>query len=347
MIRRSILSINEANTGKLALLDTLTPEMTKVVNAYIAILWELKGFSSKFVTMKVDTWLSARMQQCLGKQALEIVKSQRKRNKKTRPTFKGSAFNLDSRFVTFEYNNNSFDIWVRLSSLGDKLSAWFPAHAHKHYNKFKDWDKSKSIRLVKRGNNWFIEVFFEKKAPKIKKTGEPIGIDLGYKKLLVTSKGDILDEGVENIYEKIAHKQQGSNAFKKALIERDNLINQSINRLDLLSTKELIVEDLKNVKKGKKGRKRKIAKKFMNKLQRWSYVKCLDKLQHMTEEAGVLFTKATPAYTSQKCSCCGVINKSNRQGPIYKCACGNTMDADKNAAINLSHMGDYSPHISY
>ena len=50
-----------------------------------------------------------------------------------------------------------------------------------------------------------------------------------------------------------------------------------------------------------------------------------------------------PAYTSQRCSRCGVICKSNRNGETYKCACGNTMDADINAAINILHLGEYGP----
>jgi putative transposase len=67
----------------------------------------------------------------------------------------------------------------------------------------------------------------------------------------------------------------------------------------------------------------------------------------LAQENGVLLTKVNPAYTSQKCSLCGVIEKNNRQGEKYQCACGRVMDADLNAAINLSHMGVYSPHALY
>ena len=43
------------------------------------------------------------------------------------------------------------------------------------------------------------------------------------------------------------------------------------------------------------------------------------------------------------CSDCGCVDKSNRNGEIYKCNCGMEMDADKNAAINILHRGVYSP----
>ena len=134
MIRKTTLNVSQANRAKLDKLDLTTTEMTVVVNLYINELWEKQDFVSKFVTTKVDTWLSARMQQCLGKQALEIVKSQRKRKKKTKPTFTGSTFNLDSRFVDFQYDNNTFDMWLKLSSIGNKIIIKLPTNLHKHFN---------------------------------------------------------------------------------------------------------------------------------------------------------------------------------------------------------------------
>ena len=75
MIRKVTLNISFANIGKLFCLELILEEAKRVINLYIDRLWEAKNFSDKFVDFKVKTWLSARMQQCLGKQALEIVKS--------------------------------------------------------------------------------------------------------------------------------------------------------------------------------------------------------------------------------------------------------------------------------
>ena len=342
MIRSSKLSIAESNINKLHSLSILTTEMTNVINLYIDILWSNQNFSSKFVDFKVDTWLSARLQQCLGKQALEIVKSQRQKKKKTKPNFTGTSFNLDSRFVDIQYDNRYFDLWIKLSSLGNGLFLKLPAHAHKQYNKYKDWNKNTSIRLLNRPTGYFIEVFFEKSEPEKKDTGTTVGFDIGYKELLVSSENKVYDTGLTKVYEKLSRKQQGSKSFKRSLRERDNLINQSINNIDLSTIKEIVVEDLKNVKKNSKG---KISKKFNNKLQRWSYPKVLEKLSHLTEEAGIYFTKINPAYTSQKCSNCGTVKKDNRKGKDYSCSvCGLEIDADYNASINISRMGIYSSH---
>ena len=73
MIRRVQLNIGYANRSKLRILDDIFTESRKVINDFVVKLWEKKDFRSKFVTDMVETWLSARMQQCLGKQALEII----------------------------------------------------------------------------------------------------------------------------------------------------------------------------------------------------------------------------------------------------------------------------------
>jgi len=348
LIRRSKLNINYANQGKLDVLDSLMNESIRVVNLYINIYWNslLNGNCPKFSTTKVDTWLSARMQQCLGKQALAIVKSQRKKKIKTKPVFNKSVIELDERFVDIKFDENIFDIWVRLKSLGQGIQIKLPSKKHKHFLKYyenKKWKLKKAIRLYKDSKGrFFIDAFFERETPEPKQFGEAVGIDIGYKKLLALSNGTCLGKTLEKVYEKISCKKQNSKAYKRALQERDNIINRELNKLKLNTVALIVVELLKNVKKNKR-KEKKISRKFMNKLQRWCYSKVLDKLQRLCEETGIELRFIDPAYTSQRCSKCGVICKSNRKGEIYKCACGNIMDADINAARNILHLGVYSP----
>jgi transposase len=42
------------------------------------------------------------------------------------------------------------------------------------------------------------------------------------------------------------------------------------------------------------------------------------------------------AYTSQTCSRCGTVDAKQRQGKVYRCACGYVGDADVNAATNIA-----------
>jgi len=95
-----------------------------------------------------------------------------------------------------------------------------------------------------------------------------LGIDIGYKKLIVTSNNEYIGvENLINVYNKLNKQKQGSKNFKQTLKERDKLINESCNNLDLKEVGTIFVEDLKNVKKNSKQNKT-INSKFMNKLQR-------------------------------------------------------------------------------
>ncbi len=341
MIRKTTININYANKVKLQTLDSIIYESKRVINYYIPILWEQKKFSSKFIDFKIETWLSARMLQNLGKQALEVVKSQRRKKKKIMPIYKADTIEFDSRFINIQFDNNSYDIWVKLTSIGRKINLCLPSKKHKHFLKFENWKLKNSIKLRRVNCSYFIDLYFEKKESTKKEQGKVIGYDIGYKKLLIDSENNKYDAGLERIYTKISNKKQGSKAFDRAIIERNNLINQTINKINLFNIKEIVVEDLHNVKYKSKKR---IHKTFNIKLQRWSYPKVLNKLSRRCEEEAVLFTKINPAFTSQKCSSCGHIDKKNRKAEIYQCSCGLLIDADYNAAINISHMGVYSPH---
>lgn len=349
IIRCSRLNINYANKSKLDILDKVIKESIRVINSYIDIYWEkflINKICFKFSDAKVETWLSARMQQCLGKQALGIIKSQNKKKIKVKPVFDKTTIELDERFVDIKFNENSFDIWIRIKSLGQGIQIKLPSKKHKHFLKYyedKNWKLKKSIRLYKNDKGrFFVDVFFEREKPEKREQGEAIGIDIGYKKLLALSNGECFGENLERIYEKISRKKQGSKRYKRALVERDNIINREINKLNLIGIKLIVVEKLKNVKKYKRKAK-KISRKFMNKLQRWCYPKVLGKIQRLCEETGIELKFINPFYTSQMCCKCGAICKSNRKGEIYKCACGNIMDADVNAARNILHLGVYSP----
>jgi IS605 OrfB family transposase len=344
MIRRVQLNISYANKSKLNLLDEIFEESNKVINEFINIFWLKQDFKSKFSSIKVNTWLSVRLQQCLGKQALEIVRSQIKKLKKSKPVFNSYSIILDQRFLDIQFDNNSFDIWIKIRSIGNNKILKLPSRKHKHFHKFNDWEMKKSLRLRKIEDKYFIDFYFEKDKPELKTNGKEIGLDCGYKKLLISSENQIFDQGLEKIYDKISKRKQGSKNFKQSLIERNNKINESVNKINVNEIKTIVVEDLKNVKKNSKG---KINKKFNNKLQRWSYSKVLNKLSLICEEKGINLIKVNPSYTSQMCSRCGSIYKESRNGEKFKCIdCGFEIDADLNAAINILHRGVYSPLLT-
>jgi len=96
----------------------------------------------------------------------------------------------------------------------------------------------------------------------------------------------------------------------------------------------IVLEDLGKIsKKGK-------AKRYIQKSQ-WSFYQLETFIVYKAALSGVPVLRVNPAYTSQRCSKCGQINKPN--GKSYKCSsCGYFSHRDSNAAFNISALGKLS-----
>lgn len=264
----------------------------------------------------------------------------------TKPNLNNLTINLDERFFNIK-NSLFFDkfINIKLPYFNDKgtrsIQLNLPLKHHKHSNKLikNGFELRKNIQLKMVNNMIFLNLIWFKEESK-KVSGYSLGIDLGYKKLITTSTGDILGKDMLKLYDRISKKKQGSKNFNQLLIHRDNLINYYVNKLNVDNVNLLIIEDLNSVKQNSKG---KLSKKINNKLQRWSYIKTIDKLERICQEQGIELVKVSPAYTSQTCSKCGIVDKNSRNLEEFKCiSCGYEIDADVNASINILNRGTYS-----
>ena len=76
-------------------------------------------------------------------------------------------------------------------------------------------------------------------------------------------------------------------------------------------------------------------------LKNWSYYDLQTKIQYKAKEAGIEVRLIKPAYTSQRCSKCGYIDKENREDQkTFVCKeCGFQTNADYNAARNIATDG--------
>lgn len=346
MKRSSKYSLKFATNKKRELLNQLFEVYNNYLQLTINFLWNNQNILKKNLSSKQITWmdeLGGQYKQLIYKHASEIVRAIKfRKGKKSKPIVKNFSINFDYRMMKVEESNNSFDKWIRLrlpfikeKYKNQRIEILIPIKEHKHSLKFKDWKQANTVGL----NKNYITFVFEKETPIPKSEGKIIGIDQGYKNLITTSEGEFIGKDFNKTYEKIARKKQGSKAFKRSLAERDNEINRQLNILNLNPIREIVAEDLRNLKRNVKH-----SKKFNNKLQRWSYPKVVNKLERLCEENRVLFTKVDPAYSSQKCSKCGFIHKDNRNKDTFLCIkCGYINHADLNAAINLSQLGVYSP----
>jgi len=329
MKRTVQVTLDFANTGKKHLLLSLFDDYKQEVQFFIDYFWKNAVFSGKFVdkcTYSLSSSdLPASLKQKAAQQALQTVKSQRKKKRKSKPYFNGKSVELDQRFVRISQEVNSFDLWFHFRGLGFILDV--PSKKHKHFNQYKNWNLKKSIRLRNRDGKLLADLFFEASAPAKKTEGGIIGIDQGYRRLAVTSSRQILGPELPQVIEKITRKQRGSKNYQRALRARDNYIDYHVKQLPIDELQAVVIEDLKNVK-----HKSKFSKKVNNKLQYWTYTRFVTRLEELCELNGVRVHKVNPRNTSRQCSVCGYTHEGNRKGDMFLCLkCGHRDGADFNA----------------
>ena len=361
--RSTKCSLKFSNSGKLNFIEQFIQEYTKACQQFINILWEnkdkeIQSLLSKDITSQVETNISARAIQCCAKQASSIVRGTiRKHNKRmfklkelmkngkitkklqkiiaktklTKPELEVINPELDQRFIKVVTSNNSFDMWLKLSCTGIHETIHLPLKKHKHFNYLieQGFSLSPGCRLSAQD----ISFNFSKPKELVKRTeGSKKATDIGSLNVWTLNDGSSSQpcphkHTLASIQKKMSRKKKGSKAFRRCQTHNIQHINWSLKQMNLDGVLELRRENLWDMKRFKNtGRY----------LTHWNYREILSKLDRLCEEQGVLVTKVSPTYTSQRCSQCGWTRKSNRKGKIFKCgACGFTCDADLNGSRNI------------
>ncbi|WP_346889194.1 transposase [Clostridium sp. UBA1056] len=75
----------------------------------------------------------------------------------------------------------------------------------------------------------------------------------------------------------------------------------------------------------------------------WSYYQLQEMIEYKAERVGIKVRYINPAFTSQKCSKCGNIDKENRlnQSTFICKNCGLNINADYNASLNIARSSDF------
>lgn len=266
--------------------------------------------------------------------------------KRIKINLKNVTIPLDERIIDSSLDSNYFDEFIRIkspyfhASKKRAITVNIPVNYNKHYNKFKDWNRRNTVFLKKENKNFFAVFMFEKDDVAKLPESSSVGIDLGVKKLISSSSGNKYGLNLESIYKKLANKKRGSKKYQKALKERTNETNRAINLfLNTERPSTIFAEDLYLLRNESK-----LSHKTLNVQQYFIYSQVLNKLEYLSESKGFRFIRVNPAYTSQVCSNCGALEKSNRKGEVYQCKhCGCSLDADFNASLNILRRGAYSP----
>jgi len=362
MIKSSSVTIKFCNLHRKNEISEFISEYKLVMKQFISIQWgqqQVNTLPDKAICSQINTWLSARMIQCAGKQASAIVRGTRQKQKRRQyiidkltkdgelkkanglqkvydeasismPNLDKISVELDSRFIDMDWNNSScFDGWITIGSVGRKRKILIPVKKTKHFNKLNIKGViKKGIRLSDK------EITFMFDIPEIKSTGNTIlGIDIGMKDTLSCSNGQQIGKDkdghtYQSICNKLVKKKKGSKSFERTQKHRTNFLHWCVNQIDWSGISVLQRENIKNLRKFKHNRRN---------MQSWNYAELFKILDGKACDAGVQIKKLSPVYTSQRCSKCGYTKKTNRKGKVFICGnCSNTMDADLNASLNLS-----------
>ena len=217
------------------------------------------------------------------------------------------------------------------------------------------------------GLNWWISVGIECPDSREELSEQGIGIDLGVKDLAVCSDNHTykninksqtikklekrkrrLQRSVYRKYEQ--NKKKGKYCKTKNVIKKEKLLLKVNHRLTNIrknylhqTTSEIVdrkprficIEDL-NVSGMMKNRH--LAKA----VQSQGFYEFHRQLEYKCKNAGIQLIAVDRFYPSSKlCSCCGSVKKDLKLSDrVYRCSCGNVMDRDLQAAINLKAYGD-------
>lgn len=213
----------------------------------------------------------------------------------------------------------------------------------------------KTATIVKKADGWYLAISMEDNSvptPRpIDKIKSAIGIDLGLKSFLVTSKGDSVD--VQQHYRKtqkhlarqqkrLAGKKVGSINHQKqkqkiACIhqriarKRDNfhynVAHQLVKTYDLIAAEDLNLKGLARTK-------------LALSIYDVAWGNFLTILEAVALRSGVHFVKVSPHSTTIDCSGCGAKVAKTLSVRLHQCPlCQLELDRDENAAINILYKG--------
>ena len=222
-------------------------------------------------------------------------------------------------------------------------------------------------RIKYDGLNWWLAVGVEYEDSTTIPTNDGIGIDLGIKDLAVCSdkrkyrninksqKGKKLEKRKRRLQHSISRKYEKnkkggsycktSNIIKseKELLKlnhrlaniRQNYLHQTTTEIVKIKPSYIVLEDL-NVKGMMKNRH------LSKAVQQQCFGEFRRQIEYKSAWNNIPVIFADRFFPSSKlCSCCGAIKKDLKLSDrIYKCECGNVIDRDYQASLNLKRYGE-------
>lgn len=281
--------------------------------------------------------------------ATEAVKSalalKKKGNKATCPHAEALPIRYDAR----SYRVIAKDSTVSLASVEGRQVVKFGMnrHAQKWLDKAIGFD---SADLICKKGRFFLHMVLTIPDVVFVPNGKVVGVDLGLNRPAVTSNRQFLGKRqwkeIDKRYFRLKRELQakGTPSAKRHLKKLSGKVQRFRRDCDHVLSRQLIdsvdtgtaivVENLTDIRKKTKQRGRKSRRRMHS----WSFAQLRSFLEYKAEEVGCKVFAVDPRHTSQRCSRCGHIQRSNRRSQsVFKCrVCGYELNADLNASYNVA-----------
>jgi putative transposase len=216
--------------------------------------------------------------------------------------------------------------------------------------------------LIYRDGIFYLAVTLDAPEPPPDEPAGTLGVDLGIVNIATDSTGETFSgsqvEHTRQRYNKLRQRLQkrGTKSAKRHLKKlsgkqarfqknTNHCISKRLVQKAKASGQGIAIEDLRHIRQRTEGTVRRSQR---SRHSNWSFAQLRSFLSYKAALAGVPLHTVDPRNTSRTCSVCGHYAKANRKSQAsFVCVeCGMTMNADINAAINISRASVMVPIVA-
>jgi putative transposase len=298
--------------------------------------------------------LGAQLACCARAKAVEAIKTTKAKKRGTCPAFspRGSI-----RYDARTYRLMSRDR-VSLNTLDGRVVCRLVLGAHQHEMLVDPAWEIGGADLVWRHGAYFLHITQSREAPgETAPDGGTLGVDLGIVNLATDSEGQTFTGAQVHVVRKRYHThrqvlQRANTKNAKRHLKRvsgrehrfqrdvNHCISKTLVNKAVVSRKALALEDLAGIRE-------RVTVRRENRYERhaWAFYQLWQYITYKAAWTSVPVHLVDPTNTSRTCSACGHCEKANRKSQAeFLCQrCGMRMNADQNAAINISRAGVKQP----
>lgn len=300
--------------------------------------------------------IGAQLAVCARAKAVEAIKATKAKKSETCPQFgPHGSIRYDAR----TYRLMSLDR-VSLNTMQGRVICSLILGRRQHEMLIDRTWKIGGADLIWRRGIYYLNVTQSKDAPEAMETSDTLGVDLGIVNLATDSEGESFSGAEVKAVRERYHKRRqtlqkvGTRSAKRRLKHMsgrekrfqkntNHVISKSLVQKSVRTRKAIALEDLTGIRERTTVRR-------VNRYERhsWAFSQLRGFISYKAAWAGIPVRLIDPRNTSRTCSQCGHCEKANRQSQTsFLCKqCGFCLNADLNAAINISRVPVKVPIVS-